>query len=157
DTLRYLWIIIDLGVTCTLGMIEDGLILPPQNWFKIDELSFKEWLTKHGAAKESVDSAPVEVLYSMIFSDDAGVGAGTALHFGMCLVFDYKGAFSGKMQAGMGDCVFAPLYQVLQKRGVKFEFFKRVDRLELSPDQSHIHKIHLGTQATLKSGAYQPL
>ncbi|HZS40457.1 MAG TPA: NAD(P)-binding protein [Polyangia bacterium] len=157
DVLRYLWILLDLGIAAVAGMIEDGLVCPPQNWFKIDGLSLKAWLSKHGASQESVNSAPIEVLYSMCFADDVEVGAGTALHYGMCLVFDYKGAFSYKMQAGMGDCVFAPMYQVLKKRGVKFEFFKRVDRLELSPDQSVIAKIHLGTQATLNQPEYEPL
>ena len=35
------------------------------------------------------------------------------------------------MTAGMGDAVMAPLYQALRKRGVKFEFFHRVDALHL--------------------------
>ena len=39
------------------------------------------------------------------------------------------------MRAGMGETVIAPLYEVLRRRGVRFEFFHRVERLELSADQ----------------------
>ena len=47
------------------------------------------------------------------------------------MFFDYKGAIFWKMTAGMGDVVFAPLYQALRRRGVRFEFFHRVDALHL--------------------------
>ena len=30
----------------------------------------------------------------------------------------------------MGDVVFAPYYEVLRRRGVRFEFFHRVDAVE---------------------------
>jgi len=57
----------------------------------------------------------------------------------------------------MGDTVFTPLYEVLKKRGVKFEFFSRVRNLGLSEDGSRIETISVGRQATLKSGSYDPL
>ena len=50
------------------------------------------------------------------------------------MFFEYKGAIFWKMTAGMGDVVFAPLYEVLRRRGVEFEFFHRVDQLHLSDD-----------------------
>jgi uncharacterized protein with NAD-binding domain and iron-sulfur cluster len=31
-----------------------------------------------------------------------------------------------KMQAGMGDVVFTPLFEVLRRRGVRFRFFHAV-------------------------------
>ena len=43
------------------------------------------------------------------------------------MFFEYRGAIFWKMAAGMGDVVFAPLYQALRRRGVGFEFFHRVD------------------------------
>ena len=45
------------------------------------------------------------------------------------------------MNAGMGDVVFAPMYRVLENRGVRFHFFHRVDRLELTDDHQSIGKI----------------
>jgi hypothetical protein len=61
------------------------------------------------------------------------------------------------MQAGMGDTIFAPLYLVLKRRGVKFEFFHRVDELVLSPDKKHIAAIEMGRQARPKGDEYDPL
>ncbi|MCA9677579.1 MAG: NAD(P)-binding protein [Myxococcales bacterium] len=158
-SLRRLFITIDLGIAAVAGMIEDGLILPPVNWFKIDDLDFRAWLSKHGAHPASVDSAYIRGMYDLGFSLPGQVGAGTALHGILRMVWTYKGAVFWKMQAGMGDTIFAPLYQVLKKRGVKFRFFHRVDRLTLSEDQRHVETIVVGRQATVTGGddAYDPL
>ena len=51
------------------------------------------------------------------------------------MFFEYRGAIFWKMAAGMGDVVFAPLYQALRRRGRRFEFFHRVDALHLSADR----------------------
>src|SRR6185369_8632076 len=131
--LRHVWILIDVGIAGMIGMIEDGLIFPPQDWFKIDDLEIGEWLRNHGASRMAVESSLITELRQFLFSE--AVGAGTGIHYTLRLVFTYKGAFSYKMQAGMGDTVFGPLYEVLEARGVKFEFFHRVDRLELSEDK----------------------
>jgi uncharacterized protein with NAD-binding domain and iron-sulfur cluster len=59
----------------------------------------------------------------------------------------------------MGDVVFAPLYQVLRQRGVRFEFFHRVDSVGLSPDGSRVGEIRLTRQVDLADPAqpYDPL
>ena len=36
------------------------------------------------------------------------------------------------MQAGMGDTVFTPFYEVLKRRGVRFEFFHRLENVKLA-------------------------
>lgn len=65
-----------------------------------------------------------------------------------------------KMQAGMGDVIFAPMYEVLRRRGVKFAFFHRLDNLRLSSPDAHGHRhiaaIELGRQVTPKAD-YSPL
>jgi uncharacterized protein with NAD-binding domain and iron-sulfur cluster len=38
-----------------------------------------------------------------------------------------------RMRAGMGDVVFAPLYEALIRRGVRFEFFHRLTNVGLPP------------------------
>ena len=76
----------------------------------------------------------------------------------MCL--SYKSAIFWKMQAGMGDTIFTPLHQVLEKRGVRFEFFHRVDRLELADefgnDGKRVARIHLGRQAKVLGARFDP-
>ena len=46
--------------------------------------------------------------------DAADCAAGTATSDLLRLAFSYRGSIMYKMQAGMGDVVFAPLYEVLQ-------------------------------------------
>jgi uncharacterized protein with NAD-binding domain and iron-sulfur cluster len=149
------FVTIDLAIAAIKGMILDGVILPPHDYFKLDNLDFRAWLSKHGARPCSVNSAFVQGMYDLGFSTE--VGAGTALLGILRMVWTYKGAVMWKMQAGMGDAVFAPLYEVLRKRGVKFEFFQRVDKLELTDDKRQVARVIIGQQATVKAGSYQPL
>ena len=68
------------------------------------------------------------------------------------MFFEYRGAIFWKMAAGMGDVVFAPLYQALRRRGVGFEFFHRVDALHVSATARAIEAVTLGRQAHLAPG-----
>jgi uncharacterized protein with NAD-binding domain and iron-sulfur cluster len=63
------------------------------------------------------------------------------------------------MQAGMGDVIFAPLYQVLRARGVKFKFFHRVLDITPSPDGNLVASITFEEQARLDPlrSDYDPL
>lgn len=160
--LRRLFISVDLAMAAIKGLIENELIFPPYDFFKLDGLDFRDWLRKYGARAISVNSAYINGIYDLGFSHQGEVGAGTAINGTLRMVFTYKGAVMWKMQAGMGDTIIAPLYEVLKKRGVKFEFFQRVDALELSADQTQIARVVLGQQATLKGAPspdveYQPL
>src|SRR4029079_1510432 len=131
------------------------------DWFKIDNLRFEEWLMKYGADRSSVEAPPVLLLSEIVFARWAGVGAGTCLHYTLRLALGYKGAFAYEMQAGMGDTIFAPFYEVLRRRGVRFELFHTVEELTPRRDdhnQKVIDAIQIGVQATIKGGRpYAPL
>ncbi len=73
------------------------------------------------------------------------------------LAVGYHGGIMWKMQAGMGDTVFTPLYLVLKKRGVKFKFFHKVE--ELVPDGDGVGEIVMTEQCSLANGTtdYWPL
>ncbi len=87
----------------------------------------------------------------------ANVAAGTATSDLLRLAFTYRGSIMYKMQAGMGDVVFTPLYEVLRARGVKFEFFHAVTNLGLV--ENAIGSISVVPQVKLASGVdeYDPL
>lgn len=157
--LRRIFVSVDLAMAGIKGMLENHLILPPYDFFKLDGIDFRDWLSKYGARSISVSSAYINGIYDLGFSLKGEVGAGTAINGVLRMVFTYKGAVMWKMQAGMGDTIIAPFYEVLKKRGVSFEFFQRVDSLELSPDKSRIARVVIGQQATLKdpSAGYDPL
>src|SRR5207248_8011913 len=85
------------------------------------------------------------------------MAAGTGLHAVLRLLFGYGGAIMWKMQAGMGDTIFTPLYNVLKSRDVTFKFFHRVTGLHPSADGRSIERITLAPQATVRNEPYDPL
>lgn len=155
-------ILLDLAITTVIGMIVDELIVPPVDWFKIDGTDFETWLRKHGATETAVNSPPIQLIKMMNFAEyQGGMGAGSSLVFMLRVALTYKGAFAWRMQAGMGDTIFAPFYEVLRRRGVKFEFFQSVEELGVGSDDNGapvVDTITIGTQMKVKGGtAYQPL
>lgn len=161
EGLRRPWIVLDLQLTMLVGIAHDRLL--SRGFAAIDDLDFIAWLRRHGASELTVQSALVRVVYDLVFAYEGGdvtrprLAAGVAVHGLLRMIFAYKGAVMWKMQAGMGDAIFAPLYEVLRARGVAFEFFHRVRELGLG-EQARVTTISLGRQATIKSGgAYEPL
>jgi uncharacterized protein with NAD-binding domain and iron-sulfur cluster len=77
----------------------------------------------------------------------------------------YRGSFFWRMQAGMGDVVFAPFYEVLKRRGVTFQFFHRLENLRLSDsaklapgERPFVEALEFDVQAvTIDGSEYQPL
>jgi uncharacterized protein with NAD-binding domain and iron-sulfur cluster len=83
--------------------------------------------------------------------------AGTAVRCILRIVFTYKEAALFLMTSGMGEVVVAPIYEELQRRGVKFEWFHKVEELRLSPGRTAIEAIDVAVQARVVGGAaYQP-
>ena len=129
-----------------------------EDWSAIDDDDLRAWLARHGASRDVLDSAPTRGLYAAVFSDGRPLAAGAILH-ALVRACHFKGAAIYKMKAGMGDTIFAPLYRVLRARGVRFEFFHRVESLELSPDRARVERIHVQRQVDLRDPAagYDPL
>jgi uncharacterized protein with NAD-binding domain and iron-sulfur cluster len=162
DNARRLFICIDLAVTSLIGMHADGVL---HNGFDvINNIEYRDWLRKYGANETyTIDSAPVRALYDLVFAYIDGdtsrpnIEAGTMLRGILRIAIGYHGGFIWKMQAGMGDTVFTPLYQVLKQRGVNFQFFHSVD--ELIPDGDGVGEIVITQQVTLAEGVteYNPL
>jgi uncharacterized protein with NAD-binding domain and iron-sulfur cluster len=152
DTSRRQWQLTDLLTTCLRGIVADGL-WSPDRYPTIDDLDFRAWLARHGAAPETLTSPLVNALYDFTFAYERGdadrpaFAAGLGLFLATKMFFDYKGSIFWKMRAGMGDVVFAPLYQALRDRGVRFRFFSRLHALRLSPDASRIDSIEVARQA----------
>ena len=156
-------VVMDLAITTVKGLLTERVLFHPDKLGALDHMDLLEWLSQQGALKETVNSDLLRGLYDLVFGFRNGeigkpsFAAGTAIRcmFRICLA--YKGGIFWKMQAGMGDAVIAPLYLALKKRGVAFEFFRRVKNLGLSSDKRSIETISVGRQATVKSGDYDPL
>lgn len=144
---RRAWTILDLTLATLRGIVRFGLLTDPRGFDTIDDYECREWLLLNGASEQTVDSGYVRGLYDLGFSYEDGdptkprISAGQAVRGMGRAFFTYRGAFFWKMQAGMGDVVFAPFYEVLQRRGVRFEFFHRLTN------------VHLADPATVEPGA----
>ncbi len=152
------WIAADWALTVLRGVLRDDLA-HPQGWRKIDHLDYRDWLATHGAAPRTLDSALVRAYYSAVLAvpEDGHVpaAAGTALRTQLRMFLTYRGAFLYKVRTGLGDGVIAPLYKVLQGRGVRFRWFHKV--VDVVPQGGRVASIHLRRQARLRGETYDPL
>ncbi|MEM8961032.1 MAG: FAD-dependent oxidoreductase [Acidobacteriota bacterium] len=164
---RRLWAITDLLTAIIGGIARSGILLDRRGFDALNELDYREWLRRQGAAPSTLDSDFVRGgVYDLFFAYQGGdrarpaLAAGVALRSNMRMFFTYRGSFFWKMTAGMGDAIFAPLYEVLARRGVRFRFFHRLRDVVLSAPEHgvrpHVEALDFDVQATPK-GEYEPL
>ena len=136
----------------------------------INHRDYRDWIVRNGMNDSGAmgRSSLVRWLYDAVFCYRQGdinrpdLEAGTGLLATIRILFTYNGHFIYKMQSGMGDVVFAPIYEVLHRRGVKFEFFHRVVELDVANvnGQRIVSRVRMERQAVANGGAgtrYQPL
>ena len=161
DVVRRMLILVDICATTVAGILRDDLV--DRGFDAVDDEDLVEWLVRHGAHATTASSAVVHALYTLVFATPrngrpgSGLAAGAGLRTAIRIVCSYKGAVSYKMQAATGDTIFAPLYLVLRERGVRFEFFQRVDRLGLAPDADLVETIRITRQARARNSDCAPL
>lgn len=162
DEARRIGYMVSLSSAFFRGAVDSGLFRA--GFDAIDDQEVSAWLLHFGASKDAVDSALFRGCYDYVFgypggvTSDRGVGAGTAIRGLLRLAFTYKGNLFYKMQAGMGDTIFAPYYLVLKQRGVKFRFFNAVTALRLDRQKLCIQSIERVEQARVRDGKdYDPL
>ena len=159
------WLLLSLLTATARGLIADNLVTDPRGFRAINDEDYGAWVLRHGAHPDVLEFPLVRGLYDMVFGYQDGDFARPAFAAGLAVLltgialFQYKGAFFWKMNAGMGDVVIAPLYQALRRRGVEFEFFHRLDALHLDDGRQAIDAITMGRQVKLADGAahYEPL
>ena len=161
DVARRCLIMADIGTTCIIGLLRDQV--RSKGIFSIDVYELSDWLTRHGANPLTLTSPMVRALYDNIFAYENGdaakpnAAAGTSLVWLTRMVFTYKGHLMYKMNAGMGDTIFTPFYQVLKARGVTFKFFQCVQNLGLDAGKQRIETIQVMPQVDLTVDQYDPL
>ena len=171
DEMRWLWEITDLLLATLTGIARFGLLTDPRGFDAIDDYECSQWLRLNGASEQSLSSAMMRGMYDLAFSFEDGdvrrpsLAAGQAIRGALRMFFTYRGAMFWKMSAGMGDVVFAPYYEVLKRRGVKFEFFHRLRDVRLADaakrrdgERPYVSALEFDVQATIAGGGeYRPL
>ncbi|MGH8959245.1 MAG: FAD-dependent oxidoreductase [Acidimicrobiia bacterium] len=165
EAARRLWSLADLIVTTVRGILVDGLLTDPRGFAAINDEEYRAWISRHGASPDTLDSPLVRGVYDLVFGFQEGdperprFAAGLGLFLSGKLFFEYRGSIFWKLQGGMGEVLFAPLYEALAARGVRFEFFSRVENLRISSDGTDIAAVEISRQVRLPAGpdSYQPL
>jgi uncharacterized protein with NAD-binding domain and iron-sulfur cluster len=166
--LRRIWQVIDLILAAMRGATMNALALDSRGFDAINDHDWRDWLRANGASEQSLDSGFMRGIYDLAFAFENGdvtrprLAAGVALRGAMRMFFTYRGSLFWRMSAGMGDVVFAPLYEVLKRRGVRFEFFHRARNLALSSESDgerpYVSAIEVDVQARVNGGLdYRPL
>ncbi|MDT8446892.1 MAG: NAD(P)-binding protein [bacterium] len=162
DLLRRLWTIMDLGLTVLTGMCQDKMFT--RGFSVANDLDFYAWLKKHGADQLVMEGPLIQAVYDIVFGYDDGdperpaLAAGVGLYGSFRMLLTYKEHIFWRMNMGMGDIVFTPLYELLRSKGVKFEFFHQVDQIKASDDGDQIDSLEIIRQVDLKPEvkAYDP-
>lgn len=156
-------VMLDLAFAILNGLITDNVAT--RGWHSINDRDFRVWLATHGARRSTIDSALVKALYDLAFAYEDGnennpqVEAGSMLLGAMRMSTEYRGSPIYRMKGGMGDVVFAPLFETLSDRGVDFRFFRFAKGLELSADKRQVDRVVVARQVDLTAGTshYAPL
>jgi uncharacterized protein with NAD-binding domain and iron-sulfur cluster len=172
--LRRVWQSIDFGLAMTRGMLNDGVVTVKDGKLVLDftvinQYDYYDWICMHGADPKYMRDFPaLKSMYDGPFAFFRGnvrapnVEAGTALNIFLRLAITCKENIVWAMQAGMGDTIFAPMYELFKKDfsdNVKFEFFHKATHLKLDDKKEKVTEIEFEKQVKLKDGKeeYEPL
>lgn len=122
-----------------------------RSWADLDQLDLRAWLRQRGGSARAARSPLVRAFYDMAFAYPDGisgpnrgaVAAGAAVRSLLRLLFEYRGAPMWSMRHGMGDSVFAPMYDVLTRRGVSFAFGHEAKALVPGPGGGAIEAVEV--------------
>jgi len=155
SSLRRGWQLVDLLLAAVRGLINDGVV-SMGDFSLIDDFDLRAWLVFHGASEESVSSSLLKVLaYDLPFAYAAGaaeeplISAAVGVYGLFRLLLTYRGAVMWKLNAGMGEIVFAPIYEALVRRGVEFHFGHEVQEIHLDNLEHRATKISFKQRASL--------
>ena len=139
------------------------IALSPKSFDDFDGIDFRAWLKSHGASDAMLDGPVTQIPYDGVFAypgadtSNPRLAAGLAIRGMLRLAFFYEKAPYFVMNSGMGECVFAPIYEVLKSRGVAMELFSKVIELHMSGTLAD--KVVVQRQAKVTAGvdAYDPI
>ena len=152
----------DIAIAVVIGILDDNLI--ENGYGVINHLDLRQWLKNHGANSKSLNSGYVKFHYDIMHGYLNGdirkpdLEAGTALRLYLHSYFCFDSSPLYVQQGGSGDMIFAPIYELLKERGVKFKFFHKVEKLTLNRNNPQlVEEIRITKQVNIKGNEYDPL
>lgn len=157
---RRRWSMFDYGTTMIIGLLADRL-LQPGGFEGIDHLDYREWLHKHGASRYATDSPFVSLWYqnSLAYrggdTDKPAISAGISLLGQLFASNNFRGSVAFSLKHEIGDSFISPLCIALEGRGVTFNYFHKVKKLETTPEGNALSKIIIERQVKLDNDSYR--
>jgi uncharacterized protein with NAD-binding domain and iron-sulfur cluster len=174
DRLRRSWMLLNFSTAILVGLLEGGWL--GKDLSPLDEINFRDWMLPRLLDDGGLtgDGVLMRVMYESSFAyrdgdtrippghrfaPRADYGAGSLLRGVIRASLAYKAAFGWKFTWATGDVLFAPLYEVLRRRGVRFRFFHRVLSVEADEAGRLVQRVVVARQARLRPGLddYDPL
>ncbi|NLR94286.1 NAD(P)-binding protein [Flammeovirga agarivorans] len=162
NALRRIRELLILVLVSLKGVFSDVYEETEFNWSNINHYDFSEWLSKHGADDQIINSSIVRFLYKGTFSnmlngEKGKVAADIAINM-MLMIPSYKGSFVWNLVGGTGGSFIAPLFVALRHKGIKFKFFHQLNQVNYS-DGKEIESIKLDRQVDLQENIkeYNPI
>ena len=152
---RRTWELIDLLAANIRGIVAAGLE-GADDFSSLDRWNYIDWLRMNRVAERTLNNPIVRGAHDLGFAYRDGdaknpqIAAGQAISAGCRFFFMFKGALFWRMNAGMGDVVFAPMYLALRNRGVKFRFFHRLDEIMVDDKAGAVSGLRFRNQVPLK-------
>jgi uncharacterized protein with NAD-binding domain and iron-sulfur cluster len=151
--------VIDIVITIAVGLFRDRVLFDDRGLDAINQFDYREWLKNHGATKTALESRFLTGIYDFVFAYEDGerrkprLAAGVAVRGALRMFFTYRGAMFWRVQSGMGDAVFAPLYKVLVSRPesketspVRFHFLHELAAVDFSDEGGrHVTELRFTT------------
>lgn len=159
-----------MELTVAAGFLADDILLQGCEREPIEFESLDTWICRHhgpcGLEQDDlIRGFPFSALFGFVNGNmhRPNVSAASLLCLGRSLDGSLSGVSPGfaptfRMQAGMGEVLMTPVYEILKARGVRFHFFHKVEALHTSDGQT-VDTIDINVQARVTAGsaAYDPL
>ncbi|MEM7268048.1 MAG: FAD-dependent oxidoreductase [Pseudomonadota bacterium] len=157
DRIRRAALALDFVSAILRGVLKDDLLF--KNFTEIDHWDHDEWLRDRGEADPRTINSPLtsstpNITYQYPQGDSIRqpvMAAGAYLHWTM-MTFTFMGEFIQVFTAGSGETLIGPMYELLEKRGVKFAFFHTVTDIRSDAKGQMVEEVAIDVQATMKNG-----
>ena len=156
------WQLLNFGRAMIFGPSVDGARLHGMQ--SLNHLDFAEWIEPHLVpdGELTLRSPFVRFIYDAEFAfpgrmEEPRIAAGEAINVILEMAFAWRGSLLWTMKTGMGEGVFAPFYEALKKRGVRFAFNHQLTDVEVS--DGAVSQLTFHETGVLRPGldAYEPL
>lgn len=153
-------------VSIAIASIKAMWNLQPKTWDQLDTYDFNTLLLQNGLPPAYVNGTTLRMIYYSNFNSIPGgdisinppaLSSAVAMYNLYLNTVVYRGAWSYYMLGGTGDTLVQPLYELLVKRGVKFEFFHKIVDVKADPITRRVNTIDIDVQAQLIRSVYEPL